>query len=133
MSEVSKAGGKASRRILVVEDDAAIMSFLTALLTDRGYEVIKARNGVEAMVAITAPKPELPEAILLDLGLPLEGGVSVLNLLRNVLRTALPVIVVTGRQDPEEEAAIRELGVTAFLRKPVNTQQVLSALSLALD
>ena len=133
MSDESKVGGKASRRILVVEDDAAIMSFLTALLSDRGYEVIQARNGVEAMVAVTAPKPELPDAILLDLGLPLEGGISVLNLLRNVLRTALPVMVVTGRQDPEEEAAIRELGVTAFLRKPVNTQQVLSALSLALD
>jgi DNA-binding response OmpR family regulator len=133
MSDKSKAGGRAAGRILVVEDDAAIMSFLIALLSDRGYEVIQARNGVEAMVAVTAPKPELPDAILLDLGLPLEGGISVLNLLRNVLRAALPVIVVTGRQDPEEEAAIRELGVTAFLRKPVNTQQVLSALSLALD
>lgn len=133
MSGEMKVGAESPRRILVVEDDAAIMSFFTALLTGQGYEVLQARNGVEAMVAVTAPKSELPEAVLLDLGLPLEGGISVLNLLRNVLRTALPVIVVTGRQDPEEEASIRELGITAFLRKPVNSKQVLSALSLALD
>ncbi len=109
------------------------MRFLDALLSDQGYDVMHARNGVEAMVALTTPQSELPQAILLDIGLPLEGGVSVLTFLRNVMRSAIPVIVITGRQDPEEEAAIRELGVTAFLRKPPNAEQILSALSGALD
>lgn len=121
-----------SIRILVVEDDPATMQFLEALIRDRGYEVLRARNGVEAMVALTAPHPELPHAILLDIGLPLEGGASVLHLLRNVLQSRIPVIVITGRQDAEEEATLRELGITAFLRKPPNTDQILSALSEAL-
>jgi DNA-binding response OmpR family regulator len=108
------------------------MQFLEALLRDRGYEVIQARNGVEAMVALTAPQSELPDGILLDIGLPLEGGVSVLNFLRNVLQSRIPVIVITGRQDAEEEAALRELGISAFLRKPPNPQQILSALADAL-
>lgn len=133
MTRELKSDRAATRRVLVVEDEPAVMRFLDALLSDQGYAVMRARNGVEAMVALTAPKSELPQAILLDIGLPLEGGVSVLTFLRNVMRSAIPVIVVTGRQDPEEEAAIRELGVTAFLRKPPNAGQILSALSGALD
>jgi two-component system nitrogen regulation response regulator NtrX len=133
VSREPKSDRAATCRVLVVEDEPAVMRFLDALLSDQGYEVMHARNGVEAMVALTAPKSELPHAILLDIGLPLEGGVSVLTFLRNVMRSAIPVIVVTGREDPEEEAAIRELGVTAFLRKPPNAEQILSALSGALD
>jgi CheY-like chemotaxis protein len=46
-----------------------------------------------------------------------------------VLRSRIPVIVVTGREEPEEEEALRELGISAFLRKPPNAHQILSALS----
>ncbi|MBN1458813.1 MAG: response regulator [Armatimonadetes bacterium] len=122
-----------ARRILVVEDDAAAMSFLDALLTDRGYRVTKAQNGVEAMVALTVEDAQRPHAILLDIGLPLEGGISVLTFLRNVLRSSIPVIVVTGRQEPEEEETVKKLGISAFLRKPPNADQILSALSRALS
>jgi DNA-binding response OmpR family regulator len=121
-----------SRRILVVEDDDATMSFLEALLADRGYQVTKARNGVEAMVALTDGDRQRPHAILLDIGLPLEGGISVLTFLRNVLRSSIPVIVVTGRQEPEEEETVRKLGISAFLRKPTNADQIVSALTRAL-
>jgi len=124
---------KVRRRVLVVEDEPPVMQFLDALLTQSGYEVLQARNGVEAMVALTAPRRDLPHAILLDLGLPLEDGISVLNFLRNVMRSGIPVVVVTGRKEPEEEAAVRELGITALLRKPPNSREILSALSVALD
>jgi len=129
----SESRRKARRRVLVVEDEPPVMQFLDALLTQSGYEVLQARNGVEAMVALTAPRRDLPHAILLDLGLPLEDGFSVLNFLRNVMRSGIPVIVLTGRQEPQEEAAARELGITALLRKPPNSRQILSALAVALD
>jgi DNA-binding response OmpR family regulator len=129
VSQKSTRAEDARARVLIVEDEPSVMQFLEALLRGRGYETIEACNGVEAMVALTVPQSELPDAILLDVGLPLEGGVSVLTFLRNVLRSGIPVIVVTGRQEPEEEAALRELGISAFLRKPPNAQQILSALS----
>ena len=116
-------------RILVVEDELAVLHFLNALLLDRGYQVLQARNGVEALVALTAPRPELPHAMILDLGLPLESGVPVLSFLRSVMGTGVPVIVLTGRQDPDEEAAVRELGISAFLRKPASADQVLQAIA----
>jgi DNA-binding response OmpR family regulator len=118
--------------ILVVEDNEEIIRFLDALLVANGYAVVLARNGVEAMVALTAPQREAPDLVLLDLGLPLESGVSVLTFLRNVMRSGPPVIVLTGRQDPDEEAAVRKLGVSSYLRKPAPSEQVLAAISRAL-
>jgi type IV pili sensor histidine kinase/response regulator len=120
-------------RILVVEDDLAVSRFLEALLLDRGYQVLQARNGVDALIALTAPRLELPHAVILDLGLPLESGVSVLSFLRSVMRSGVPVIVLTGRQDPDEEAAVRALGVSAFLRKPASPEQVLHSIASVLD
>lgn len=116
-------------QILVVEDDAGVARFLQALLTDRGYQVARAANAIEALVALTVPRAELPRAVILDLGLPLESGVSVLSFLRKVVGSGLPVVVLTGRQDPEEEAAVRALGVSAFLHKPADADQLIQALA----
>jgi len=119
-------------RILIVEDDEQLLTFLRDLLTGQGYTVTLARNGVEAMMQLTVPSSELPDAILLDLGLPVESGVSVLSFLRTVLRSGAPVIVLTGRDDRDEEAAVLELGVSAYLHKPAPSEEVLAAISQAL-
>ena len=119
-------------RVLVVEDEVEVLSVLTDLLTRHGYEVTPARNGVAAMVALTAPDPECPHLVLLDLGLPLEDGVSVLSFLRNTMRSGIPVVILTGRSDPDEEAAVRALGVSDYLHKPASPQRILAALAAAL-
>jgi chemosensory pili system protein ChpA (sensor histidine kinase/response regulator) len=124
---------KESRVVLVVEDDAEVMSFLDELLSGNGYAVLKARNGVDAMVALTAPEAELPGVVLLDINLPLESGISVLSFLRKVMLSGLPVVVLTGSAGHEEEEAVRELGVSSYLRKPATSGDVLSALERALD
>ena len=123
---------KSSRVVLVVEDDAEVMSFLDELLSANGYEVLKARNGVDAMVALTAPEAELPGVVLLDINLPLESGLSVLSFLRKVMLSGLPVVVLTGSAGQGEEEAVRELGVSYYLRKPARSSEVLSALERAL-
>lgn len=109
-----------------------MMKVLTETLVQRSYEVVPAQNGVAAMVALTAPDPDCPEVVLLDLGLPLESGVSVLSFLRNVMRSGLPVVVLTGRNEPEEEAAVRALGVSDYLRKPAPPSAILAAIAKAL-
>jgi len=119
-------------RVLVAEDEPEVLKLLTDLLTRHGYEVLPARNGIAAMVALTTPEPDGPQLLLLDLGLPLEDGVSVLSFLRNVARSGIPVVVLTGRSNPEEERAVRALGVSDFLRKPASPHQILSALATAL-
>ncbi len=117
------------RRIIIVEDNQELTAVLTELLEGHSYEVMHAKNGIEALVALTAPERDLPEAVLLDLGLPLESGISVLSFIREVMRNDLPVIVLTGRTDPNEESAVRELGISAHLAKPASSEQILSALA----
>lgn len=108
------------------------MRFLTELLVGQGYEVVQAWNGVAAMVSLTAPEPASPQVVLLGLGLPLENGLSVLSFLRKVMRSRLPVVVLSAGSEAGEEAAVQELGVSGWLRKPASAQQVLAALSSAL-
>ncbi len=122
-----------ARRILVVEDDNEIRTYLTALLGNHGYLVSAASNGAEALVALTSPDGDGPDAVLLDLGLPLESGVSVLSFTRNVLRSGAPVVILTGQDDPEMEAAVKELGVSAYLRKPVENHTLIAAVERALS
>ena len=132
MNREATPSGSARPRVLIVEDSDELVHFLTELLTVNSYEVVSARNGVEAMVALTAPESEAPHVVLLDLGLPLESGVSVLTFLRNVMQSGLPVIVLTGRRDPDDEADVRELGVSSYLRKPASPEQILTAFARAL-
>ena len=127
-----ESGPRRPRRILVVEDEDQLAGYLADLLGSNGYLVTKARNGVEAMVALTGPGEDGPEVVLLDLGLPLESGVSVLSFLRNVLQSGAPVVVLTGHNDPDEEATVKELGVSAYLRKPVGAEELLEAINQAL-
>jgi len=122
-----------ARRILVVEDNDELRTYLTALLGNHGYLVSTASNGAEAMVALTNPDDEGPEAVLLDLCLPLESGVSVLSFTRNVLKSGAPVVVLTGQDDPEMEAAVKDLGVSAYLKKPVVNDTLIAAVERALS
>ena len=130
MQRPSNQGGR--RRVLVVEDNEELGNFLEEILTRAGRSVERARNGAEALAALTAPASEAPHAVLLDLGLPLESGVSVLSFLRNVMQSGLPVVVLTGRGDPDEESAVRQLGISEYMRKPATAVQVLEAISRAL-
>ncbi|MGD0112473.1 MAG: response regulator [Armatimonadota bacterium] len=118
--------------MLIAEDEPEVLALLTELLTRHGYEVLPARNGIAAMVALTAPEPDGPQAVLLDLGLPLRDGADVLAFLRNVMRSGIPVVVLTGRADIEEEQVVRALGVSDYIHKPASPHQILSALSSAL-
>ena len=81
-------------KILVVDDEPDVVEFLKNLLTDNGYEVGTAVDGVKAMQAVTNERPDL---ILLDLQMPEETGTGFYRKLRNSndLRD-IPVIVVSG-------------------------------------
>ena len=132
MTETGNGPGRHRRTCLVVEDEDELLAYLADLLASNDYLVTRARNGVEAMVALATPTNHIPDVVLLDLGLPLESGVSVLSFLRNVLQSGAPVVVLTGHNDPDEEAATTELGVSAYLRKPAGAEELLRAIEEAL-
>ncbi len=89
---VRKRGG----RILVVDDDEAARTMLAQYLSSLGLEVVEASDGQEALEAI---RMEAPDAVLLDLLMPVMDGMTFLQKLRsNPLHTGLPVIVLTAKE-----------------------------------
>ena len=134
MAEARERKAGAGRFVLIVEDNLEVRNTLGRLLTAEGYRVRTVTNGAEALAVITDPRGELPDVVLLDLGLPAVSGVEFLTELRQNPRTPkLPVVVLTGRADLEEEKAVRQLGVSSYLKKPASREELCRALSRAAE
>ncbi len=102
-------------RILVIEDEHRIGRFLTKGLTAQGFEAVVAEDGeVGAFLATTEPF----DVVLLDLGLPGADGFEVLSRLRADM-PSLPVVLLTGRDDPEARLRAYSRGAAAFVTKPL--------------
>ncbi len=116
-----------NKRVLVVDDESDIVSFLTRLLNDNGYVVDSARDGVAAMEAIRKQRPDL---ILLDLQMPYETGTGLFRKLRNKNELkSIPVIVVSGLAG-RKIAVSRNIPV---IDKPIDEQRLLDAVREALE
>jgi len=104
------------KTILLIEDDLDTREALDDLLSDAGYEVIPATSGKQAIEYLLADPDRPPDAVVLDLMLPLVSGWQVLELIRSDPRlAAVPVIVTTG------VSADRPPGATVVLKKPIDS------------
>jgi CheY-like chemotaxis protein len=82
------------KTILIVEDEADEVAYLTALFTDNGFDVVSAANGQEGLEKARSERPDL---ITLDISMPAESGVRMFRELQSDPVTAeIPVIIVTG-------------------------------------
>ena len=111
-------------RILLVEDEAPLRGVLRDLLTREGFEVLEAGDGVEAIGLVDREGPDL---VVLDLTLPRLDGYGVLGRLRTRRDTqALPVLVLTAREDEDAEVRVFELGADDFLSKPFRPRALIA-------
>lgn len=112
--------------VLVVEDSDAIRAAYTILLEESGYAVAAAATGAEA---VWLAERRAPALVLLDLGLPDMPGLDVARRLKaNPATARVPVVALTGRDDPADRDAMLAAGCAAYLVKPVDTQQLLRSL-----
>ena len=112
-----------ARRVLVVDDDAAIRGLLDTLLTFEGYEVHTAPDGASALRAIPVVEPD---CVVLDLMMPAMSGFDVLAAIRTGPQTAqLPVLMLTAAFDDENAWGAWQRGVDYFLPKPFEVQHLL--------
>lgn len=107
--------------ILVVEDEAAISNFMSAILTSNHYSLVKASSGKEAVSLAASCCPDL---ILLDLGLPDMDGIDVLKSIRQW--TGIPIIVVSARGHEQEKVEALDLGADDYITKPFGTSELLA-------
>ncbi|MDP9348999.1 MAG: response regulator [Gemmatimonadota bacterium] len=109
--------------ILLVEDNDAIRNAFTILLEESGYRVLQAGSG---NVAIQTARSELPDLVILDLGLPDVSGLEVARTLRARPETgAIPIVALTGRALEVDEEACMAAGCSGYLTKPIDTEQLL--------
>jgi adenylate cyclase len=111
-------------RILVVDDTPQNVKLLDAILSPRGYAVITASSGAEALQKVHAESPDL---ILLDIVMPSMSGYEVAQHLRADPATRfLPIVMVTALGAQEEKVKTIEAGADDFLTKPVNQFELLA-------
>lgn len=109
-------------RVLVVDDDEDSRRLLTHLLERRGYQVLLADGGQAAIDTLVDHEVDV---VLLDVMMPNMDGFAVCRELKKTPRTAsLPVILLTARDDMETRATGMNLGVSEFLAKPVNKDEL---------
>jgi CheY-like chemotaxis protein len=114
-----------SRRILVVDDDAAVRQTLAALLRASGQEVIEADSGAAAVDWLASAQVDL---VLTDLGMPQVTGWDVARAAK-ARRPDLPVVLLTGWGDQTEAEASVDAGVDRVLTKPVPRNAVLAVIA----
>lgn len=112
----------APKRILIVDDDALVRASLAAVLDCEGYEVFGDADGQAAVDHAIEHQPDL---VLLDLNMPHLDGWSTFIMLDNT-HPLIPVIVITARPNQYPQAV--ELGVDAFMEKPLNFPKLLDAI-----
>ncbi len=115
------------KRILIVEDDASIVNFLSISLKTNGYLFDTAATGVEGLSLFLTGQPDL---VLLDLGLPDVDGLTVLQQIRE--KSQIPVIVVSARGQEREKVEALDGGADDYITKPFHIGELLARIRVAL-
>jgi CheY-like chemotaxis protein len=120
----SKMHGKRFRTgtgalVLVVDDDPDLLELVGEVLSDRGYRVELARNGVEALECIDE---EVPGLVLLDMRMPVMDGWTFARHLRDRYGRSIPIVVMTAAEDSKLRAD--EIGADSDLGKPFDLRQL---------
>jgi len=110
------------RKILVVDDEPTLVKLISQILTHRGYEVLTAGDGQEALRLLFANKPDL---VLLDVKMPKMDGWQTCSRIREL--SDVPIIMLTGKQKSEEDI-VRGLdyGADDYLIKPVGSRELVA-------
>ena len=107
------------RKILIVDDDPDLVAALSLRLRRCQCTVVQA---ADAMAAVQVARKEMPDLIVLDLGLPAGGGLTVLERLKKLSAVAqIPVVILSGAGNEMVEAAA-DLGAQAFFHKPAGDE-----------
>ncbi|NIA09249.1 MAG: response regulator [Nitrospiraceae bacterium] len=140
-----------SKKILIVDDEPDIITFVSAVVEENGYTSISAKNGIEGLELLRTEKPDL---VLLDLMMPKKSGITMFQELRNDPEMShTPVVVVTGVSEvtgvdfrnfmykkpmAHEKKFVETTGLTkytipdGYVEKPIDPDELIKAIKDAL-
>lgn len=111
-------------RVMVVDDSLTMRKVLSRLLEREGFEVIVAKDGIDAMQLLLET---IPDAILTDIEMPRMDGFALARNVRNDPRTAAtPLVMISSRTADKHQNLAKEIGVDAFFGKPVHDEELIT-------
>lgn len=118
------------RRILIVDDSAAVRNAVALMLRGRPYECIEAADGVEALAKMNEQQVDL---VISDLHMPNMNGFALLKEIRSAAALRFtPVLVLTTDRVDENRNELRKVGATGVLSKPIEPSELADAVERAL-
>jgi DNA-binding response OmpR family regulator len=109
----------APKKVLLVDDEPQIVEVLDRYLTDEGFIILRAQDGLQAIEAF---REEHPDLIILDLNMPVMSGLDAFKIIRDESR--VPVIMLTSRVDEVDRVVGLELGADDYVTKPFSPREV---------
>ena len=108
-----------SRLILVVDDEPRMIRFIRMNLELEGYQVVEAKNGIQALEQV---RQHLPDLVIMDVMMPEMDGFETLRMLREI--STVPVILLTVKADEEDRIQGLELGADDYITKPFSPREL---------
>ena len=108
-------------KILIVEDESNIRSFIKTILEAKGYQVLDSKNGSQGKMMFSSYYPDL---IILDLGLPDIDGTEFIKEIRQSHK--VPIIVLSARTQEKDKVQALDLGANDYVTKPFGTEELLA-------
>lgn len=128
--------GVPAKKILVVDDNEIVVRTISMKLQGAGYEVIAAMDGSEA---VALARKESPDLILLDIGFPLDvgsvpwDGFRIMEWFHRLdAARRIPIIVITGSEDPKTKERATAAGAVAYFQKPIEHDYLLKVVRATL-
>ena len=127
LAGLARTDDRGGRRVLLADDDAAVRAAVGRVLTAAGFEVTRVEDGTAAIEAL---KQDQFDVILTDVNMPGSTGVDLLRLVRTY-DMDVPVLLMSGAPDVDTALEAIELGAHRYLKKPLNTDDLLKTVERA--
>jgi len=112
------------KKILIIDDTELMVKLTRDILTENGFEVVSANNGMDGIRMVMTEKPDL---VLLDIVMPGIDGFEVCKILRqDESNNLMPIIMLTAQGNEEDKLAGLELGADDYITKPFNPRELIS-------
>ena len=129
-SEGDSGAIRATKRVLLVDDDVEILESMRTVLESKGYEILIARDGNQGLVMAEKEDPDL---VVLDMMMPKRSGFLVLERLRRSRAVPVRVIMITANEGSRHKAYAEMLGVDDYIRKPFAMDRLLESVQRLLS
>ena len=114
-------------KVLVIEDEANIRSFVQTVLETNGYQVLTAATCGQGTMMFSS---HIPDMVILDLGLPDKDGLEFIRVAREI--SSVPILVLSARTLEEDKVAALDMGANDYVTKPFGTAELMARVRAAL-